>query len=139
MVSFSIFNDSLIIPISCDISLSTRSASSRYCNVLKLNAKKKKLITDWKNLQKIRRKTEAAALLADEQLQLQISKSSSNDTEHILEVLDNAEKIKEQQEEKRLAAKLRIAKWKHDKAKQLEDQKVSLVGLFSSCSTQLSH
>ncbi len=91
-----------------------------YSQVLKLLAKKKKLLSDWKRIQVIRKKFATQEAVASEQILLSISKSKSRDSN---DGLSKDEKNKEM-DEKRLNAKMRIAKWKNDKAREQEQLKL---------------
>eukprot|EP00599_Poterioochromonas_sp_BG-1_P006502 CAMPEP_0173149936 /NCGR_PEP_ID=MMETSP1105-20130129/10638_1 /TAXON_ID=2985 /ORGANISM="Ochromonas sp., Strain BG-1" /LENGTH=578 /DNA_ID=CAMNT_0014064929 /DNA_START=42 /DNA_END=1778 /DNA_ORIENTATION=- len=91
-----------------------------YSQVLKLLAKKKKLLSDWKRIQVIRKKFATQEAAASEQILLSISKSKSRDSN---DGLSKDEKNKEM-DEKRLNAKMRIAKWKNDKAREQEQLKI---------------
>ena len=89
-----------------------------FLSTLKINFKKKKLINEWKKVQSIRKKFATQEAVASEQLLIAISKSSSMDSDGLDETK------KKENEEKRLHAKIRIAKWKNDKQRELEQQKL---------------
>jgi hypothetical protein len=89
-----------------------------FCSVLKLNFRKKKLLSEWKRIQSVRKKFSQQEAMASEQLMMAISKSSSRDSDGLDETK------KKENEEKRFNAKMRITKWKSDKQREVEQKKI---------------
>lgn len=91
-----------------------------YGKTLELLAKKKQLLSDWKTAQNNRKRSINHEILVEEQLatavELEVLKQVEEDDK------DLAQKAKEEEEEKRMQAKSRIAKWKQDRLKQQEEE-----------------
>jgi hypothetical protein len=85
-----------------------------YARTLELHAKKKQLLASWKSQQNSRRQKE---ILNDER------QLKANDLK-VVDVEDAESQETNNEEEKRLQAKLRVAKWKADKAKQQQEEEV---------------
>jgi hypothetical protein len=93
---------------------------SWYGKTLELLAKKKRLLSDWKIAQNNRKRSMNNEILMEEQLATAVEIETLNTVKQE----DQDDKAKGEEEEKRMQAKSRIAKWKQDRLKQQQEEEM---------------